>query len=82
MRFIFLTGGFVGFALTALTGFLSDREPDLVFRDAAIASIVSAFVFRWFWSVCTKSLTEAVRAKRAADEAAAAAAHAKGDGAK
>lgn len=76
MRFIFLAGGFAGFLLTAATGFLADREPDLILRDAAIASIASALVFRWFWRVIVKALAEAVSAKRAAEAAAEAAASA------
>lgn len=76
MKFIFLTGGFAGFALTAATGFLVGREPDLVLRDSAIASIVCAFLFKWFWRVFVKALTEAVTAKRAADAATEAAAQA------
>ena len=76
MKFIFFTGGFAGFALTTITGLLADREPDLVLRDGAIGCLVGAFVFRWFWGILVKALTEMVEAKRAAAEAAAAAPHA------
>lgn len=76
MQFIFLAGGFAGFALTSVTGLISGREPDLVLRDAAIGCLVGALVFRWFWNVLVKALTEALKAKRAADAAAAAAAEA------
>jgi len=74
MRYVFLAGGFAGFSLSALAGGLAGREPDLILRDAALACIAGAFLFRWFWSVLVKSLTEAVSAKRAAERAAAEAA--------
>ena len=76
MQFIFLAGGFAGFALTAATGLLSGREPDLVLRDATIGCLAGALLFRWFWSVLVKALTEALKVKRAADAAAAEAAEA------
>ena len=76
MKFVFLAGGFAGFLLTLLTGFLAGRAPDLVLRDAAFGCLAGALLFRWFWSVFVKALTEAVAVKRAAAEAAAAAAEA------
>ena len=80
MRFIFLIGGFVCFVLVAFTGWMADRGIDLVLRDAAIAALAGGFLFRWFWAIFVKLLTQAVRAKRAAEkvkeEAAAAAAKA------
>jgi len=76
MKFVFLAGGFAGFLLTLLTGFLAGRAPDLVLRDAAFGCLAGALLFRWFWSVFVKALTEAVALKRAAAEAAAAAAEA------
>ena len=51
MRYAFFIGGFIGFTLTALAGFLTGRAGEVVFRDAAIGCLVSAFLFRWFWSV-------------------------------
>ena len=80
MRFIFLVGGFVGFSLVTLTGVLSDRSIDLVLRDASIAALAGAILFRWFWAIFVKLLSQAVRSKRAtrqaAEDAAAAAAKA------
>lgn len=80
MRFIFLIGGFVCFSLVSLSGWLADRAIDNILRDAAIAALIGGFLFRWFWSIFVKLLSQAVRAKRAAekarDEAAAAAAKA------
>lgn len=74
MRFIFLAGGFAGFVITALAGFLAGREPDLVLRDASFGCIIGALLFRWFWGVLVKALSETLSAKRAAMAAAAAAA--------
>lgn len=74
MQFVFLLGGFVGFVLTAGTGFLVGRNPSLVLRDSMIGCLIGAMLFRWFWSVVTKALAETVAAKRAAALAAAEAA--------
>ncbi|HLP03256.1 MAG TPA: hypothetical protein VK163_14620 [Opitutaceae bacterium] len=64
MRYAFFIGGFIGFTLTAATGFLSDRPGEIVFRDAAISCVVAAFLFRWFWSVVVKAFVEAAHQRR------------------
>ncbi len=69
MKFAFLTGGFAGFALTAATGFLAGRAPDLVLRDASIGCLAGALLFRWFWTVVIKVFGEAIALRRAADSA-------------
>ncbi|MBE7538280.1 MAG: hypothetical protein HS122_07695 [Opitutaceae bacterium] len=71
MKFIFLTGGFAGFVITAATGFLADRAPDLVLRDAAIGCLAGALLFRWFWSVVIKVFGETMELKRLAAAAEA-----------
>ncbi|MBP7141308.1 MAG: hypothetical protein KBA71_05330 [Opitutaceae bacterium] len=71
MKFVFLTGGFAGFALTAAAGFLADRAPDLVLRDAAIGCLAGALLFRWFWSVVIKVFGEAIELNRIAASAEA-----------
>lgn len=79
MRFMFLSGGFIGFVLVVITGFLADRALDLVLRDAAIGCLAGAFLFRWFWSIWVGAIVHAVQTKRAAlaaEEDAAAAAKA------
>ena len=70
MRFIFLVGGFVGFLLVTVTGLMADRNIDLVLRDASIAALAGAVLFRWFWAIFIKLLSQAVRSKRAARQAA------------
>ncbi|MFT3783267.1 MAG: hypothetical protein QM790_14755 [Nibricoccus sp.] len=69
MRFIFLIGGFVCFVLVIFSGWLADRAIDSILRDASIASLAGGFLFRWFWSIFVKLLSQAVRAKRAAEKA-------------
>ncbi len=69
MRFIFLIGGFVCFLLVTITGWLADRAIDNILRDAAIAALAGGFLFRWFWAIFVKLLSQAVRAKRAAEKA-------------
>ncbi len=64
MRYAFFIGGFVGFSLTALAGFLAGRGSGVVFRDAAIGCLVAAFLFRWFWSVVVKAFIEAAHQHR------------------
>ena len=74
MRSIFLLGGFVGFSLVAVTGWLADRSFDLILRDSALGALACALLFRWFWNVWVKALVFTVETKRAAAEAEAAAA--------
>lgn len=64
MRYAFFLGGLIGFMLTALAGFLSERPGEIVFRDAAISCVVAAFLFRWFWSVVVKAFIEAAHQNR------------------
>jgi H+/Cl- antiporter ClcA len=64
MRYAFFIGGFIGFMLTALAGFLAGRSSEAVFRDAAIGCLVAAFLFRWFWSVVVKAFVEAAQQRR------------------
>ena len=64
MRYAFFIGGFVGFTLVALAGFLAGRSGEIVFRDAALSCVVAAFLFRWFWSVVVKAFIEAAHQRR------------------
>jgi hypothetical protein len=77
MRHAFFLGGLIGFMLTAVAGLLSERPGEVVFRDAAIGCVVSAFLFRWFWSVVVKAFIEAAHLHR---QQAAAAAQAGSEG--
>jgi hypothetical protein len=71
MRSIFLFGGFLGFLIVAVTGWLSDRAVDSILRDAAIGALASAFLFRWFWNTWINAIVITVEKKRAAALAAA-----------
>lgn len=72
MRFIFLLGGVIGFALGAGTAFWMERAADRVFFDGAVGCLVGALLFRWLWNVLLNGLRETVQARhRAAAEAAA-----------
>ncbi len=64
MRFIFLTGGFIGFVLAAVAGLGAGREAGLVLRDAAVGCLVGALLFRWFWSVVVKAMVETIERRR------------------
>lgn len=74
MRFVFLLGGLVGFAIAAGTSFAMDCGPDRVFLDGALGCLAGAFLFRWLWSVVITGLREAVVARQRASAAALAAA--------
>ena len=69
MKFMFLAGGFAGFILAGAAGLSADRAYDLVLRDAALGCLAGALLFRWFWSVVVKAITETLTARRAAARA-------------
>lgn len=46
MRYFFLLGGFVGFALVLVASFYAGNRPALALRDAAIGCIVGGMLFR------------------------------------
>ncbi len=64
MKFVFLTGGFVGFVLAALSGLAAGRDSALVLRDAAIGCFVGALLFRWFWSAVVNAVSETRERRR------------------
>jgi hypothetical protein len=74
MKFVFLTGGVLGFALAALTGWLAERAPDRILLDAALGCLAGALLFRWFWTVLLRGLRETILIRQKAAAAAAAAA--------
>lgn len=74
MRFVFLLGGLMGFAIGAGTSFAMDCAPDRVFLDGSLGCLAGAFLFRWLWNVVITGLREAVIARQRATSAAAAAA--------
>jgi hypothetical protein len=72
MRFVFLFGGVLGFAVAALTGWIAERAPDRILLDAAVGCLVGALLFRWFWTVLVRGLRETILIRQKAAAAAAA----------
>lgn len=74
MKFVFLTGGFLGFVAAALTSWLADNGVHRIFLDASVGALAGAVLLRWFWTVVLAGLRETVIARHQAALAAAAAA--------
>lgn len=77
MKFVFLTGGFAGFALGAGTAYWAGRGPDRVLLDGAVGCLAGGMLFRWFWTVLVRGIRETIVSRHAAVTAEAAAAEAK-----
>lgn len=72
MRFVFLFGGVLGFAVAALSGWLADRSADRILLDSAIGCLIGALLFRWLWSVLLRGLRETILIRQKAAALAAA----------
>lgn len=70
MKFIFLLGGFAGFALTAAASFFAGHPSDRVLFDAAVGCLAGALLFRWFWAVLVRGFRETILERHAAAAAA------------
>lgn len=78
MKFVFLSGGLLGFLIGLVTSWLFDHAPDRVFLDASVGCLAGALLFRWFWTIVLAGLRDTVVARqRAAVTAQAAASAAK-----
>lgn len=51
MKFIFLTGGALGFGLAAAVGMWAGRPAERVFLDASVGCLAGALLFRWYWRI-------------------------------
>ena len=71
MRFVFLCGGSLGFALAATAGWLADRTADRILLDAAFGCLAGALLFRWFWTVLLRGLRETILIRQKAAALAA-----------
>jgi pimeloyl-ACP methyl ester carboxylesterase len=71
MRFVFLFGGSLGFAVAALTGWLADRSADRIVLDGAVGCLIGALLFRWFWTVLLRGLRETILIRQKAAVVAA-----------
>ena len=70
MKFVFLSGGLLGFVTGLVTSWLLDHAPDRVFLDAAVGCLAGAVLFRWFWTVVLAGLRDTVLARYHASLAA------------
>ena len=77
MKFVFLFGGALGFAIGVGASYTSDRSPDRILLDGAVGCLAGALLFRWGWSVLLRGIQETYfeRQKAAAAAAASAAAN-------
>jgi len=71
MRFVFLSGGVLGFSVAALSGWLAERSADRILLDSALGCLVGAVLFRWLWSVLLRGLRETFLIRQKAAAAAA-----------
>jgi hypothetical protein len=58
MKFVFFSGGLLGFVVAAATGYFSGRGPDRIFLDGAVGCLAGAFLLRWFWNVVLQGIRE------------------------
>lgn len=73
MRFVFLSGGALGFSIAALSGWLAERSADRILLDSAVGCLVGALLFRWLWSVLLRGFRETILIRQKAAAAVAAA---------
>jgi hypothetical protein len=64
MKLAVATGGFAGFALVSIAGFLARRDPASVFLEASVACVIGALLFRWFHVSFVRSVQAAHAARR------------------
>jgi hypothetical protein len=73
MRYIFLSGGVLGFAVAAATSWLNDSSPSRLLLNAATGCLAGGLLFRWFWTVLLRGLRETILHRQQAAATAAAA---------
>lgn len=73
MKLLMALGGFGGFAVVCVAGFLVHRDAVRVVMEAAIAAVIGAFLCRWLYGLLARSVNASVEEKRRAriSEAAA-----------
>lgn len=71
MKFVFLSGGLLGFVTGLLTSWQLDHAADRVFLDASVGCLAGALLFRWFWTVVLAGLRDTVVARYRASLAVA-----------
>ena len=73
MKFVFLLGGFAGFALTGAASYFGGHAADRVLLDGAVGCLVGAVLFRWFWTVLVGGIREVILQRHSTAPAPAAA---------
>ena len=63
MKFVFLSGGLLGFLVGLLTSWLLDHNADRVLFDASVSCLAGAMLFRWFWTIVLAGLRDTVIAR-------------------
>ena len=63
MKFIFLSGGLIGFLTAGIAGLAADRAFDHVLFDAALGCLAGALLFQWFWSIFVRGFRETYLAR-------------------
>ena len=63
MKFVFLSGGLIGFVVGLVTSCLLGHAADRVFLDASVGCLVGAVLFRWFWTIVLAGLRDTVVAR-------------------
>ena len=63
MKFVFLSGGLLGFLVGLLTSWLLDHSADRVLLDGAVGCLAGALLFRWFWTIVLAGLRDTVVAR-------------------
>ena len=63
MKFVFLSGGLLGFLVGLLTSWQLDHAADRVLLDAAVGCLAGAMLFRWFWTIVLAGLRDTVVAR-------------------
>jgi hypothetical protein len=71
MRFVFLSGGALGFAVAATTSWLIGSTADRFLLNAVIGCLAGALLFRWFWTILLRGLRETILIRQKAAAAAA-----------
>ena len=69
MKFVFLSGGLIGFLIAGIAGLAADRAFDHVLLDAALGCLAGALLFQWFWSIFVRGFRETYLARHHAPPA-------------
>ena len=63
MKFVFLSGGLLGFLVGLITSWLLDHKADRVLLDGAVGCLAGGMLFRWFWTIVLAGLRDTVVAR-------------------